>query len=164
MLSYLEYLRDVKNMKNTTIEKNLEFLRWFLRWSLQKGFHKNAQFEAFRPKFKKTQKKVIFLTKKEIKKLENFKIPETKLYLYRVRDVFLFCCYTGLGRRATVLADGTTTPAYMSATAIKAQPQWSSSWSISCRRTAICCSLFLFVQTAPTTRRNRRFSMIWRRG
>ena len=65
-------------------------------WSLQKGFHKNAQFEAFRPKFKKTQKKVIFLTKKEIKKLENYKIPETKLYLYRVRDVFLFCCYTGL--------------------------------------------------------------------
>lgn len=96
MLSYLEYLRDVKNMKNTTIEKNMEFLRWFLRWSLQKVFHKNAQFEAFRPKFKKTQKKVIFLTKKEIKKLENFKIPETKLYLYRVRDVFLFCCYTGL--------------------------------------------------------------------
>ena len=83
-------------MKNTTIEKNMEFLRWFLRWSLQKGFHKNAQFEVFRPKFKKTQRKVIFLTKKEIKKLENYKIPETKLYLYRVRDVFLFCCYTGL--------------------------------------------------------------------
>ena len=96
MLSYLEYLRDVKNMKNTTIEKNMEFLRWFLRWSLQKGFHKNGQFESFRPKFKKTQRKVIFLTKKEIKKLENYKIPETKLYLYRVRDVFLFCCYTGL--------------------------------------------------------------------
>ena len=96
MLSYLEYLRDVKNMKNSTIEKNMEFLRWFLRWSLQKGFHTNTQFESFRPKFKKTQKKVIFLTKEEIKKLVNYKIPETKLYLYRVRDVFLFCCYTGL--------------------------------------------------------------------
>ncbi|MBQ6204067.1 MAG: phage integrase SAM-like domain-containing protein, partial [Prevotella sp.] len=96
MLSYLEYLRDVKNLKNSTIEKNMEFLRWFLRWSLQKGFHTNTQFESFRPKFKKTQKKVIFLTKKEIKKMENYKIPDTKLYLYRVRDVFLFCCYTGL--------------------------------------------------------------------
>jgi hypothetical protein len=52
-------------MKNTTIEKNMEFLRWFLRWSLQKGFHKNAQFEAFRPKFKKTQKKVIFLQRRK---------------------------------------------------------------------------------------------------
>jgi len=57
MLSYLEYLRDIKNMKNTSIEKHMEFLRWFLRWSLQKGFHNNGQFESFRPKFKKTQKK-----------------------------------------------------------------------------------------------------------
>lgn len=65
MLSYLEYLRDIKNMKNTSIEKHMEFLRWFLRWSLQKGFHDNGQFESFRPKFKKTQKKVIFLTKKK---------------------------------------------------------------------------------------------------
>lgn len=96
MLSYLEYLRDVKNMKNSTIEKHLEFLRWFLRWSLQKGFHHNNCFETFRPKFKKTQKKIIFLTKKEITKLENYEIPKTKLYLHRVRDVFLFCCYTGL--------------------------------------------------------------------
>ena len=96
LLSYLEYLRDVKKMKNSTIEKHLEFLRWFLRWSLQKGFHHNNCFETFRPKFKKTQKKVIFLTKKELEKLENYEIPETKLYLYRVRDVFLFCCFTGL--------------------------------------------------------------------
>ena len=96
ILSYIEYLRDVKNMKNTTIEKSLEFLRWFLRWSLHKGFHQNNCFETFRPKFKKTQKKVVFLTKAELEKLEKYKIPETKLYLYRVRDVFLFCCFTGL--------------------------------------------------------------------
>ncbi len=96
MLSYLEYLRDVKDMKNSTIGKNLEFLRWFLRWSLHKGFHKNTQFEAFRPKLKKTQKKVVFLNKKELAKIEKYQIPESKLYLYRVRDVFLFCCYTGL--------------------------------------------------------------------
>ena len=50
-------------------------------WSIQKGFRKNTQFESFRPKFKKTQKKVFFLTKKEIKKQENYKIPDTKLYL-----------------------------------------------------------------------------------
>ena len=96
ILSYIEYLRDVKNMKNTTVEKSLDFLRWFLRWSLHKGFHQNNCFETFRPKFKKTQKKVVFLTKAELEKLEKYKIPETKLYLYRVRDVFLFCCFTGL--------------------------------------------------------------------
>lgn len=96
LLSYLEYLRDVKNMKNSTIEKHLELLGWFLRWSLQKGFHHNNCFETFRPKFKKTQRKVVFLTKQELETLENYEIPETKLYLHRVRDVFLFCCFTGL--------------------------------------------------------------------
>jgi integrase len=45
---------------------------------------------------KTTQKKVIFLTKTELEQIENAKLPETKLYLYRIRDVFLFQCYTGL--------------------------------------------------------------------
>ena len=43
-----------------------------------------------------TQKKVVFLTKAELDKIENADLPETKLYLYRVRDVFLFQCYSGL--------------------------------------------------------------------
>lgn len=28
--------------------------------------------------------------------IENYKIPPTKQYLERVRDVFLFCCFSGL--------------------------------------------------------------------
>lgn len=42
------------------------------------------------------QKKVIFLTWEELNQLKNYQIPETKQYLERVRDVFLFCCFTGL--------------------------------------------------------------------
>lgn len=53
-------------------------------------------FEAFRPALKSAPKKVIFFNLKELAKLEDFHIPETKLYLIRVRDVFLFQCYTGL--------------------------------------------------------------------
>ena len=45
---------------------------------------------------KSAPKKVIFFNKKELEKLEKFEIPESKLYLIRVRDVFLFQCYTGL--------------------------------------------------------------------
>ena len=96
LVSYVEYLRDVKNMMNSSIEKQLSFLRWFLRWSLIKGYHSNNTFESFRPKLKKTQNKVVYLTHDELKKLQNYKIPESKLYLYRVRDVFIFCCFTGL--------------------------------------------------------------------
>ena len=43
---------------------------------------------------KSAPKKVIFFNKKELEKLEKFEIPESKLYLIRVRDVFLFQCYT----------------------------------------------------------------------
>lgn len=93
---YVEYLSKVKSMKNSTINKQLGFLRWFLRWSYEKGYNKNNTFEYFKPKLKYAQKKVIFLREDEIKKIENFNIPDNHLALGPVRDVFLFCCYTGL--------------------------------------------------------------------
>lgn len=39
---------------------------------------------------------MIFLTWEELNQLKNYQISETKQYLERVRDVFLFCCFTGL--------------------------------------------------------------------
>jgi len=33
---YVGYLRDVKEMRNTTIGKQLSFLKWFLRWAFKK--------------------------------------------------------------------------------------------------------------------------------
>lgn len=39
---------------------------------------------------------MIFLTWDELTQLREYKIPESKEYLDRVRDVFLFCCFTGL--------------------------------------------------------------------
>ena len=96
LLAYVEYLRLKKNMKNSTIGKQMSFLKWFLRWSYQRGYHDNRDFETFKPKLKSTQKKVIFLTRDEITKLVECKIPADESHLDRVRDVFLFCCYTGL--------------------------------------------------------------------
>ena len=96
LLAYVEYLRLKKNMKNSTIGKQMSFLKWFLRWSYQRGYHDNRDFETFKPKLKSTQKKVIFLTRDEITKMVECKIPADESHLDRVRDVFLFCCYTGL--------------------------------------------------------------------
>ena len=53
-------------------------------------------YEDFNPKLKSTPKKVIFLTWEELSKLREYPIPATKQYLERVRDVFLFQCFTGL--------------------------------------------------------------------
>lgn len=93
---YVAYLRDVKEMRNSTIGKQLSFLKWFLRWSFKKGSHHNNAFDAYKPKLKSTQKKIIFLTWEELTKLREFEIPANKPSLERLRDVFLFQCFTGL--------------------------------------------------------------------
>ena len=59
---YINFLRDKKDMRNSTIGKQMGFLKWFLRWSFKK----------------------------------DYQIPKDKQYLERVRDVFLFCCFTSL--------------------------------------------------------------------
>ncbi|MFT4224332.1 MAG: tyrosine-type recombinase/integrase [Dysgonomonas sp.] len=93
---YVIFLRDKKNLRNVTIEKQVKCLKWFLRWATKKGHNKNLTFQTFKTKLKNIPKKVIFLTWEEINKLKAYKIPEEKQYLDRVRDVFLFQCYTGL--------------------------------------------------------------------
>lgn len=93
---YVGYLRDVKEMRNSTIGKQLSFLKWFLRWAYKKGVHQNNAYDSYKPKFKSTQKKIIFLTWNELNRLREFKIPSNKQALERVRDIFLFQCFTGL--------------------------------------------------------------------
>jgi integrase len=96
LTAYMNYLRNTCDMRNSTVEKHLNYLKWFLRWSVKKGYNDNNIFDSFKPKLKNVKKKVIFLTWKELNQLRDFTIPETKKYLERVRDVFLFCCFTGL--------------------------------------------------------------------
>ena len=103
-------------MKNTTIAKNVGFLKWFLRWSSHKNYYQGKAHETFRPKLKGTDgnsKVVIFLTWEELMKVYNFDFTkakkkvkdsdheidlddENKKALERVRDVFCFCCFTSL--------------------------------------------------------------------
>lgn len=96
LTDYVNYLRNKKDFRNSSIEKQLKFVKWFLRWSIRKSYNDNNAFLTFKPKLKTTQKKVIFLTADELTKLREYSIPETKRYLGRVRDIFLFCCFTGL--------------------------------------------------------------------
>ena len=96
LTEYVQYLREVREMRNSTIGKQLSFLKWFLRWSFKQEMHSNNAYDTFKPKLKDTQKKIIFLTWKELNRLREFRIPPTKQALERVRDVFLFQCFTGL--------------------------------------------------------------------
>jgi len=93
---YFNFLQNVKDFRNDTIMKEIKLLKWFLRWSVKKGYNENQTFTLYKPKLKNIHKKIIFLTWKELNQLRDYKIPQAKLYLERVRDVFLFCCFTGL--------------------------------------------------------------------
>ena len=95
MQKYVQWLYK-KDLRNTTIAKNIDCVRWFLRWAARKGYYNGNLHETFKPKFKGidgNSKEIIFLTHDELQSLQNFVGKE---YLEHVRDVFLFCCFTGL--------------------------------------------------------------------
>ena len=96
LTSFITFLLNHESLSNDTTLKQLAYLKWFLRWARNKRLHDTVDFESFRPKLASTNKKIIFLTIEEIRQLISFPIPDTKAYLYRVRDVFVFCCFTGL--------------------------------------------------------------------
>ena len=96
LLEYQYFLQDKLELQNSTTLKNFSFLRWFVKWATRKGYNSNMTFQNFKPKLKTVQKKIIFLTQEELKIVKNLAIPEKKKYLDRVRDVFLFQCFTGL--------------------------------------------------------------------
>lgn len=83
-------------MRNSTIGKQFGYLGWFLNWCVKIGVCKNLDYKTFSPALKNTSKKVIFLTDDELEKLEgvNLNAPNRR-HLERIRDIFLFQCYSG---------------------------------------------------------------------
>lgn len=109
-----------QGMRNSTIGKQMGFLKWFLRWATAKGYNTEKSFETFSPKLKNAEKKVIFLDWEELMIVYNYTIPDNKNYLSRVRDVFCFCCFSSL-RYSDVanLKRSDVFDAYISITTIK---------------------------------------------
>ena len=95
---FVSYLHGL-NFRNTTVKSKVSFLKWFLRWAATSGFYPGHTHDTFKPKLKGTSvesKEIIYLTKDEVKCLEEMTFTESQSSLERVRDVFLFCCFTGL--------------------------------------------------------------------
>lgn len=98
MNEYLEYLNR-KKMRNTTIAKNISFVKWFLRWAEMYGYYSGHAHKSFKPRLKGVNcdgHEIIYLDQKELHTLQKYVPTANKQYLGRVRDVFLFCCFTGL--------------------------------------------------------------------
>ena len=93
---YVAFQRDDLLHRNTTIAKNLKIFKWFMNWATRKGYNKNLAYKDYNPELKGTirSQKIIFLTWEELMHL--YKLEVKKHYLAQVRDVFCFCCFTGL--------------------------------------------------------------------
>ena len=94
--AFLGVLMDTEKLSNTTVLKQLGYLKWFLKWAAANKYHNVMDFKSYKPHLVTTQRKVIFLTVDEINQLLAAYIPESRPALERVRDVFVFCCFTGL--------------------------------------------------------------------
>lgn len=114
--SFIVFLRDELEMRNTTIAKQVNLVKWFLRWATQKGYNGNLDFQSFSPKLKMAERKVVFLEWDELMRVFEYVVPpngtevelsdwEGRRYVKTVhdagaiaktRDIFCFCCFTSL--------------------------------------------------------------------
>lgn len=94
---FVAHLQTKVRQLNTTVAKNVGFLRWFLRWAAANGYYTGLAHLQYRPRFKGLDcKEVIYLEWDELIHFLNFEFPSNKPSLPAVRDVFCFCCFTGL--------------------------------------------------------------------
>lgn len=86
------YLRVGKNNSQNGSMKNLVRLKKIILLSINNDWLLSNPFRAYKISFKKTNR--VYLNDVELKKLEGCILPSHKLN--RVRDIFVFSCYTGL--------------------------------------------------------------------
>ncbi|WP_295795233.1 site-specific integrase [Mucilaginibacter sp.] len=90
---FITYLTNDKKNNNTTVEKKISMLQQILREAHKQGLlGSSSALEEI--KVQRSSTEIIFLKQKEIKTLEKH-LPESDR-LEKLKDVFLFGCYTGL--------------------------------------------------------------------
>ncbi|WP_435255510.1 site-specific integrase [Tenacibaculum sp. A30] len=86
------YLKTERRQSQSTINKHIQRVRKIIKLAILEGFIDKDPFVFYRPK--RTTKELIFLTSEELKLIETHQLRQKKLVI--VKDLFIFCCYTGL--------------------------------------------------------------------
>jgi len=89
---YEFYLKTVRNCSTNTTSRYIKNLKTVINFAVSRGYIPNNPIQSYKAKLQRIEKE--FLTEKEIhaiamKDFENDRLDEA-------RDVFIFCCYTGL--------------------------------------------------------------------
>lgn len=86
------YLKTVRNQRQVTINKEIQRFRAVIKLALARNLIDKDPFILYKPK--RTIKEVIFLTMEELNRFKDSKPTKNSQIL--VRDLFIFCCYSGL--------------------------------------------------------------------
>lgn len=86
------YLRSVRKCANNSAVKYLKNFGKIIRICLTNGLLATDPFQNYKNKIKKVDR--VYLNEGEIKQIANKQLASERLA--QVRDIFLFCCYTGL--------------------------------------------------------------------
>lgn len=84
-----------QTMYNDALSKHLTYFKQFITWCRKKGCLIHEEFFTYEPRLPKAKKAVRYLTLEELDKIFNLTL-NGKDGLERVRDIFIFQCYTAL--------------------------------------------------------------------
>ncbi|MFD2528907.1 site-specific integrase [Polaribacter marinaquae] len=89
----LEYFfkTDLK-LKQATVYRSIQRVKKIIQFAISENYLKKDPFHLYKNKKHKTV--IIYLTDVELKKLEKHNFSQVRLQ--QVKDLFIFCCYTGL--------------------------------------------------------------------
>lgn len=89
---YTTFLRN-GDMRENTIGNEIKYLKTFLAWAVNEGYHTNMAFMRFKKPSEEVR--VVSITEQELQRMIDLDLADNPR-LDRVRDVFLFQCFTGL--------------------------------------------------------------------
>lgn len=92
IIDFEYYLKTEKQQKQVTINKALQRLKKVVKSAVINKHLDSFPFEEH--KAKRVVTNVVYLTAEELEKLENHQFSQPRLE--QVKDMFIFCCYTGL--------------------------------------------------------------------
>jgi integrase len=94
---FIQYLY-CKGVRNNVVIRYLRYVKQFLKWCYKKGYTELRVYETYNPRIKPNANytEMYYLTWQELMTMYNLEFAPNERHLEEVRDVFCFCCFTGL--------------------------------------------------------------------
>lgn len=89
------YLLTERNLKQISINKTIQRVKKIVKYAMAHEYMEKDPFLLYKPK--SVHLDVVFLDNEELSILEQYEFEQEKFI--KVRDCFVFCCYTGLAYR-----------------------------------------------------------------